>query len=117
MAQIAHQRYTFQKDFGKRDGRTDVEVNAAAIHSSHQLREITKVSVSCSAQRCAIEARMEVCDVAADRDVNGEGDLRVVRGTEEGIVAMFWIACDDRAPDCFAESDLILCAVASGSVE
>jgi hypothetical protein len=60
---------------------------------------------------------MEVCDVAADRDVCGEGNFRFVRGAEKRIVAMLWIAREQSATDCFAESDLISCAVTCGAVQ
>ena len=46
---IPHQRYTLQKDLGKNDRRSHVEINTTAIHLFNQCRQQPKVGVGCSA--------------------------------------------------------------------
>src|SRR5678816_78515 len=60
---------------------------------------------------------MEVCDIAADRDVCGEGNFRFVGSAEEGIVGMLWITRKQSTTYRFAESDLISCTVTRGAVQ
>src|SRR5215213_830406 len=117
MAQITHECHAFEKDLGQHDRRAHVEVNPAAIHSSYELSETTKVSMRRSAEGGAVKAWMEMCDVAADSDVCGKGNFRFVSSTEKRIVAMLWITCKQSAADGFAETDLISRAVACGAVQ
>ena len=60
---------------------------------------------------------MKVCDVAADGDVSGEGNFRLVRGTEKRVIAMLWSTREQRTADGLAEADLIFGAVTCGGVQ
>src|ERR1043165_346036 len=117
MAQVAHKRHAFQKHFRQHDRGPDVEINATAIHASHQLRETTEVRVRCCSQCGAIAAGMKVCDVATDRDMRSERNLRFVRGAKQRVLAMLRILREQRTADSLTEPDLISRAVTRRTIE
>ena len=49
MAQVAHQRHAFQKNFRQHHRRSDVEINPAAIHLSDQFAQ--EVESQCESLR------------------------------------------------------------------
>src|ERR1700716_3369055 len=97
MAQVTHQRHALQKNFRQRDRRTHVEIDAAAVHSTHELSQQAKIRVRGCTEGSAIRTRMKVSDIAADRYVGSEGKPRFVSSAQQRVVAMPGLQCEQRA--------------------
>ena len=69
MAQVAHESYALQEHLGENNCRTNVQVNAASIHLTHDRSKQSKVCVGCCAQRSTIDVWMKMRDVPAYRDM------------------------------------------------
>ena len=78
VSQIAHQRYALQENFGQSHCRSDIQIDPAAIHSSHQFRQQAKIRMRRRPQRAAVSGRMKMSNVAADRNERGEWQARFV---------------------------------------
>jgi len=78
VSEISHEGHALQENFRQGNRRTNIQIDPAAIHPPHKLRQQPKISVRRCAQRCPIGFWMEVTNVATNCDMSGERDSRPV---------------------------------------
>src|ERR1044071_1351755 len=99
VAEVADERDALEEDLGQDHGRADVEVDAAAAHSTHKLREQAEVRVRRRAQGRAVGLRVAVRDVRPDGDVRGEGDASAVGRAEQRKLRVPQLRLDEQPPE------------------
>src|SRR5260370_16841701 len=72
--EIGNQSHALQKDLGQSDRRTDIEIDAAAIHLPHKFSEHSKIIMRRGAQSRAVGGGMKVSNVAANSHETNEGN-------------------------------------------
>ena len=65
----------FQEHLGQEHGRSDIEENAAAMEAADQLGQAEEIPQRCPADGLSGSPGMEMDDVRADGDVDGDGNL------------------------------------------
>jgi hypothetical protein len=84
LAQAADGSESLQEDFGENDGRAAVEINAAAVKASGERGEEAEVAVAGGTESGAVGAGVDVEDVGAEGEVDGEGNAVAAGLGEKG---------------------------------
>jgi len=119
MAEAADDGKCLEKNFGKNDGGTEIEVNAAAVEPAHGRAEEAEVVVAGGAEGGAVGGGMHLKDVGADAEMDSEGDAAAISGGQERNIEV--TSADARVEEkfsCrFAEPDATAMSGDGGFVE
>jgi hypothetical protein len=87
-AEIARDGDGFEKNFRENDGRAPVEINAAGLHFADEGAEELEVVMRGGAEIFSGSAAMNVGDVRADGEMDGDGNFCAIGSGENALVEM-----------------------------
>ena len=87
-AEVADDGDRLEKNFGKNDSGTPVQIDTAVMHALDEGAEKAEIVMGGSAESSAVNGRMHVGDIRADGKVNGNRDFLRVSGDEHAHFRM-----------------------------
>src|SRR6267143_3290967 len=88
-AEIANDGNGFEKNFGQKDGRAPIEIDAAGMHLLDESAEEPEIQMRGRAESGAVGGAMHVRNVRADGEMDGHGDLMLVGSYEDAGIRVF----------------------------